>query len=121
MTYGDIFNEFKEATGISEDCLVDYRPCAKRYADVDINGAICIQLKGGQKLIYESSEAVNGATYEEEIDEMANSLLGDPWRLKQFLRNYDITTKKLHGDMYVKGIPFWSNPHKVAEKVGGKG
>lgn len=120
MTYRDIFNEFKEATGISEECVAEYRPCTKAYAGVQVERAICIYLKSGQRLIFQPSAFVNGVTYEEEIEEMANSLLSDPWRLKQFLRNYDMTAKRLHGDMYVKGIPFWSNPHKMVEKVGGK-
>lgn len=51
-TFGDIYKEFLEESGISESNVDDYRPCTEPFYPVLINGAIIVWLKGGSRVIY---------------------------------------------------------------------
>ena len=52
-TWSDIFREFKESTGISEDLIADYRPAQRPYFEVDTTVAgIIVWLKDGSRIIY---------------------------------------------------------------------
>lgn len=52
MTYGEIYKQFLEKTGIPESLIDDYRPCVPLFDVPRINDAILVWLKGGGKLIY---------------------------------------------------------------------
>lgn len=52
-TWGAIFKEFKESTGIFEDLIADYRPAQRPYFEVDLPmTAIIVWLKDGERIIY---------------------------------------------------------------------
>lgn len=52
ITYGDIYKQFIEETGIDETKLDDYRPCCEMFDVPNIPYGIVIWLKTGGKLIY---------------------------------------------------------------------
>ena len=52
MTYGEIYEKFRRETGIADEMIVDYRPCAEPYCKTYIPNAITVWLKNGDQLIY---------------------------------------------------------------------
>lgn len=48
----DIFEMFEASTGITEEMVIDYRPCTKFYCGVDIPNAIVVELRDKSQLIY---------------------------------------------------------------------
>lgn len=56
-----IFQEFLQKTEISEEQIVDYRPCIEFYGVPKIPNAIVMQLKNKGKLIYISEEKEGAA------------------------------------------------------------
>lgn len=48
----DIFEMFEASTGITEEMVIDYRPCTKFYCGVDVRNAIVVELRDKSQLIY---------------------------------------------------------------------
>ena len=53
-TYGEIYEQFTEKTGINGDMIVDWRPASNIYTDlgVTISNAIVVNLLFGGQIIY---------------------------------------------------------------------
>jgi hypothetical protein len=52
VTYGDIYKQFIENTGIDPLKVNDYRPCCTLFDVPNLANAIVVWLNDGSKLIY---------------------------------------------------------------------
>lgn len=66
----EIFNLLQQATGISNDAVIDFRPCSGFYGKYGIpfvSDAITVQLKGNGSLIYIPDNDMEGNQVKREL------------------------------------------------------
>lgn len=52
MTYGEIYKQFFNKTGIKPSFVSDYRPCCELFGVPNMPNAIVIWLCSGEKMIF---------------------------------------------------------------------